>query len=354
MNRCYRVQDVISFASRVGLSLGMGDREAEEFARSLVYADMRGLHSHGLMRMPVYVQRIRQGLVSVGGGVRILHDGGALLSIDGQNGIGACAAMRAMELCVERASSLGMCTAAVCRSNHFGYSAFFTRFAAEHHMIGFAMSNAFRSVAPFGGASAMLGTNPLSIAIPAWPREPFLLDMATSSAAQGKIILAEKEKHQIPLGWGLDRDGRPTADPGAVLNGGTLTPFGGAKGYGIALMIELLCVCLARGEKSVSMGSLYDFSRTQGTGFIVGAVDVSHLMDPSEFERAAAQLLEEMKASPRSRDAAEILIPGEPEDRCFHAAEQEGIELPEAVIAELDAVGEAAGVSFPQAYNRRS
>lgn len=345
----YRSEELITFATGVGQALGMERIEAQNFSQSLVYADMRGLHSHGLMRMPTYVERIQKKLIHVGIVPEIERDGGALLAIDGQNGMGACVAQRTMELCVERARETGVCVGAVRNCNHFGYSAYFTKYATECHMIGFAMANAFRSVAPFGGAQPMLGTNPLSVAIPVNGSEPFLLDMATSLVAQGKIILARQEGRQIPMGWGLNSSGEPTTDPSAVLDGGSLTPFGGAKGYGIALMIELLCVCLANSAKSTEMGSMYDFTRTQDTGFVLGAIDINHIMTPQEFECSAAQLLAEIKASPKSPQVSEIYIPGELEARRFQEALQIGVQLSEPIVQELTKIGKAYQLQFPAA-----
>ena len=345
----YRSEELIAFAAGVGRVLGMERKEAQDFSQSLVYADMRGLHSHGLMRMPTYVERIQRKLIRVGVVPEITKDGGALLAIDGQNGMGACAAQRAMELCVERAREKGVCVGAVRNCNHFGYSAYFTRYAAECHMIGFAVSNAFKSVAPFGGARPMLGTNPLSITIPVDGREPFVLDMATSLVAQGKIILARQKGRHIPMGWGLDSSGEPTTNPAAVLDGGSLTSFGGAKGYGIALMIELLCVCLANAAKSTEMGSMYDFTRTQDTGFVLGAINISHIMEPQDFERSAAQLLTEIKASPKNCQVSEIYVPGELEARQFQEAQQIGVQLSEPVVQELTMLGKTLQLPFPAA-----
>ena len=193
----------------------------------------------------------------------------------------------------------------------------------------------------------MLGTNPLCVAIPAYDREPFLLDMATSLVAQGKIILARKENRQIPLDWGLDRTGSPTSDPDAVLNGGSLAPLGGAKGYGLALMIELLCACLANAVSSTEMGSLYDFTRVQGTGFVLGAIDPGCIMDRSLFERTSAKILDEMKSSPKSPGTTDILIPGELEMEKFREASQRGVQISEPVEQELIKMGKEYGVVFP-------
>ena len=343
----YTVKELMAYTSAVGQALGMHSAEAKVFAESLIFAEMRGMSSHGLLRLPIYAARIQKGLVAVNASPLIQTDSGSFLSVDGQNGSGAWIAQQTMKLCIDCARQTGICVAAVCNCNHFGCSAYFTQSAAHAHMIGIAMSNAYRSMAPYGGSAAMLGTNPISISIPIKGHEPFLLDMATSTVAQGKVILANKEKRPIPLGWGLDRSGTPTTDPNAVMCGGTLLPFGGVKGYGIALMIELLCVCLAQGAKSGEMGSLYDLSRTQGTGFIIGAADISHIMDLAIFEQAAASLVSEIKSTPKAPGVSEIFIPGEPENIRYQDSLIHGVELSDAVACELHDLGKIHGISFP-------
>ena len=180
---------------------------------------------------------------------------------------------------------------------------------------------------------------PLAIAIPAAGREPFVLDMATSVVARGKVALAAKEGRSIPEGWAIDENGKPTTDPGAVK---CVLPFGGPKGYGIALMIEVLCSCLSGAKTGTTMGSFYDFSgKKQDSGFFVGAINVG-IMD--SFEEAADQLFGAIKNSPRADGVAEIFIPGEIERRNYERAEKEGIELSDPIVAELEALAQATGV----------
>jgi Malate/L-lactate dehydrogenases len=340
---------LIQFAEKVCLAAGLSPREAELFSRSLVYADMRGLHSHGLMRMSTYIKRIQTHLIDVNVEPIITRDASSLLAIDGQNGLGVCVGQRVMELCVERAEKTGVCFGAVRNCNHFGYAEFFTRYASDHHMIGFAVANSPKAVAPFGGARPMFGTNPLSITIPSGGDIPYALDMATSLAAQGKVILARKEGREVPLGWGLDAQGNQTTNPDAILSGGTLLPFGGPKGYGIILAIEIFCACLAGGEKSTTMGSMYGEPRKQGTGFVIGAINVGKLVDADEFELSVEQLLQQIKNSPKSAGTEEIFSPGEIEARKFRQAEQEGIELSDVVLDELAQLGQEFHTAFPYA-----
>ncbi len=342
----YDSEKLARFAASAGEALGMPAKEAEEFGRSLVYADMRGLSSHGLMRMSTYVKRIQLGLVKAGAVPRVTRDSGAMIAVDGDNGQGVCVAQRVMELCVERAENLGVCMAFVNHCNHFGCSAYFTEYAALRNMIGFAVTNSYRAVAPTGGSAPMLGTNPLSLAIPGGRHRPFMLDMATSLVAQGKIILARKEGRSVPLGWGLDQEGRLSSDPNCILSGGTLLPFGGPKGYGIALAIEILCACAAGAAKSTEMGSMYNFERTQNTGFVLGAFDLSKIVDMDSFSESVSQLFDEIKSSPKAEGVPEIFIPGEIEDRKYLKAKEEGIELSDAVAGELRDLSEELGIPF--------
>lgn len=342
----YDYQKLIDFASAAGEATGMNSDEAKDFGNSLVFADMRGLSSHGLMRMPVYIKRIRAGLVNVNMPPEVTADGGAIISVDGKNAQGACTAMQVMKMCVRRAAKLGSCTAFVRNSNHFGCSGYFTKYAAGHGMIGFAASNSFRAVAPYGGAAPKLGTNPVSLAIPGGKYEPFLLDMATSLVAQGKVILARKEGRQVPEGWGLDRYGNPSTDPGAILDGGTLLPFGGAKGYGIALACEIMSACIAQSARSTTTGSLYDFKRTQNTGYLIAAFDISKVVNKDEYDGSVEALFDDIKATPKTPATDEIFIPGEIEDRKYKAAEENGIEISDTVADELAQTAKELNIPF--------
>lgn len=342
----YDCKKLIHFSTDVGTALGMSPEEARIFGESLVFADMRGLSSHGMMRLSTYVERIRRGLVQINAEPTVTRDGGALLAVDGANGQGVYIATKVMDLCIQRAEDTGICMAFVNHCNHFGCSAYFTEKAAYRDMIGFAVANSYRAVAPYGGAAPMLGTNPLSLAIPGGRHKPFMLDMATSLVAQGKIILARKEGREVPLGWGLDRNGAPSSDPNVILSGGTLLPFGEAKGYGISLAIEILCACVAGAATSVGMGSMYDFTRTQNTGFVVGALNISKIVDMQDFHESVSTLFDEMKASPKAAGVPEILIPGEIEDRKFALAETAGLDFSDTVAAELREVAGSLGLVF--------
>ncbi|MDO4487755.1 MAG: Ldh family oxidoreductase, partial [Eubacteriales bacterium] len=229
--------------------------------------------------------------------------------------------------------------------NHFGAAGYFTKYAAEHGMIGVSMATANAIVAPTGSKQPMLGTNPLSIAIPAYGKEPFILDMATSVVANGKIKLAAKEGHEIPAGWGMDENGVVTTDPNKVK---FLMPFGDYKGYGVSLAIEMLSSVLAMANNSRNAGSFWKpgDGNVQGTGFFVGAINPGAIMDPEEFAKGVAAVIDEMKAAEKADGIDEVLVAGEPEQRKYEKAIREGVYVSDVVIEELKSLADEAGIPF--------
>ena len=337
-------QSLIGFVTDVMVSAGMKREDAFLFADALVYADMRGVGSHGVTRLATYYRRIREGLVDPKAEVSVLSERPSLIRLDGNNGMGVPLACKAMDMCIEHASVTGTCFASVNHGNHFGCASYFVRRAAEKGMIGIAMANSNKAVAVTGGCEPMLGTNPLAIALPAKGMAPFILDMATSVVARGKIKLAEKEQRPIPEGWGMDKNGTVTTDPSNVA---FLMPFGGYKGYGISVVIDILCSVLAGAANSRTMGSFYGFDgSTQNTGFFVGAMDPAAVMDRDEFEAGVAEFLTDMKNSKKAEGVDEIYVAGEKEQRKYEAAKQNGIRISDVIIAELKDTAEKSGVPF--------
>lgn len=336
----YDCKKLKEFVTAVMEDAGLSETDARQFADSLLYAQMRGIGSHGLTRLTTYYRRAKEGLVDPKTEPVILKDMPAMLLIDGNNNMGVTSAMYAMELCVERAKTNGVCFAAVKGGNHFGCASYFAEEAAREGMIGMAMANGPVAMAPIGGKEPVLGTNPLAIAIPAAGRKPFVLDMATSVVARGKVALAAKEGRTIPMGWGIDANGHDTTDPNAVK---CVLPFGGPKGYGIALMIEVMCSCLSGAMNGQTMGSFYDFSgKTQNSGFFVGALNARGLREG--VEDATDSLFASVKDSPKAEGVSEIFIPGEIEQRNFEKAEREGICLSEPIVKELNQLAEACQI----------
>ena len=216
---------------------------AEAVADALIDAELTGVSTHGVSRLAVYMQRMDAGVMSRENNIRIVRESTSTLVVDAGNSLGAAAAKFAMERCIAKAKETGCCFASVHSSNHFGTAAYYTRLAAAQDMIGFACTNLKGKIAPFGSAEPYMGTNPISVAAPS-DDLPVVLDMAPSVVALGKLILAQKLGKSIPEGWALDKDGRPTTDPAAG-RAGSLVPIGGAKGSGLAIMVDVLCGILS-------------------------------------------------------------------------------------------------------------
>jgi LDH2 family malate/lactate/ureidoglycolate dehydrogenase len=294
----YDVNSLREFTATVMTKVGLSKESSAMFADSLIEAEMRGIPSHGLTRLKTYVLRVEKGLINSRAEPKVLSESTSLLLVDAENGMGVYTAHRAMERCILNAKKSGACFASVRGGNHFGIGSFFADFAARNDMIGLAMTNGPAALAPTGGKKAILGTNPLAISIPAGNRRALSLDMSTSIVARGKVTLAKKEGYSIPEGWAIDAAGCPTTDPATVA---CMLPFGGAKGYGIGLVIEILCSCLSGAANGITMGSFYDFSgKVQNVGFFLGAIDISSITPIGVFkERMDNTLI----SSPPTRQA---------------------------------------------------
>lgn len=326
--------------------LGVDTGHAAVVADVLVAADLRGIESHGVARLPIYCKRIKAGAINTRPSIRVLNETPTTAIVDADNGLGHVAAKTAMELCIRKARENGVAMVGVRNSNHFGIGAYYAMMAAQHGMIGFAATNASPLMAPFGGSSAMLGTNPFSVAIPAGKELPVVLDMATSLVARGKIEVCLREGKKIPLDWALDRNGKPTDDPAEALKG-TLLPLGGHKGYGLAMVVDLLSGLLTGAAYLDAVGSLFgNLSKPQNVGHLLMAVDVERFMPRQEFESRIDEYIRSVKASPRAQGVAEIFIPGEIEFRATRERLARGIPLKDEVVGELHELLKAEGLDL--------
>jgi LDH2 family malate/lactate/ureidoglycolate dehydrogenase len=337
-----------TFAERVLICAGLSKAEASAAAESLILAELRGLRTHGLSRLRTYAARVRSGVITTNVVPRILNESPSALLIDGKNGIGMSIGLQVMDICIERARKYGCCFASVNRGNHFGIAGFFTMHAVKEDMIGIAMSNAPASVVPTGGSCPMLGTNPLSIAVPAGKHPALVLDMATSVVAQGKVITAVNEgRSSIPETWAVDVHGNPTTNPEAALKGAML-PFGGPKGYGISFIVEILCSVLSGALTGTRIHSYWnDFKNPQGLGYFIGAFDVEAFVPLPLFKQRMDELIEEMKSCPTAPGIEHVYIPGELEYRRSQQTGKGGIEIDEAVYGDLQSLGIEYGADFP-------
>lgn len=323
---------------------GVDEGCAQAVAEALIDAELTGVSTHGVSRMGIYMQRMNAGLVSRENNIRILQESPSAVVIDAGNTLGAPSAKFAMETCIRKAAETGCCFATVRNSNHFGTAAFYTKMAAERGMLGFACTNLTGKIAPYGSAEPFMGTNPISIAAPS-DTIPLVLDMTPSVVALGKLILAQKLGQQIPLGWALDRDGKPTTDP-AEGRKGSLIPIGGPKGSGLAIMVDVLSGVLSGAGYGPHLHDLYEFDAPQGVGHFLGAIDISRFLDPAVFKANLSQMVREIKGLRKVEGVEEILLPGERAARSAEVRLEDGIEVPDPVYEELVELGRPYGLTL--------
>jgi LDH2 family malate/lactate/ureidoglycolate dehydrogenase len=325
-------------------ALKVPSSDAEIAASNLVEAELRGLASHGVMRLETYLSKLAQGGFNPAPDIRIVKDAPSIAVIDGDDGLGAVIGTRAMSLCIEKTQTTGMACTTVRRGNHFGMAASYSMMALEYDMIGISMCNATPKVAVYGGMSPVLGTNPLSIAVPAGRHYPLVFDAATSVLARGKIFMAKAERKNLIPGAALDTSGNPTTDPQEALNG-VLLPFGEHKGSGISMMIDVLSAFLSMAQYGIHIPELFsDFSSKQGLGFFFAALDIAKFIDIRSFKERIDQMIDELKGSQKTPGTEEIYMPGEREFLAKERFLQEGVSIGTEVFASLLRVRDTFGL----------
>jgi ureidoglycolate dehydrogenase (NAD+) len=325
---------------------GLSDADAATVADSLVAADLRGVASHGIMRLPIYLERMGRGLIQVRPEIQVERTGPATARLDGGAGPGQVVALAAMREAIELAREAGAGFVSVRNSSHFGAAAWYADIAAREGMIGLAFTHSEADVVPFGGARPALGTNPLAVGIPRGEgRAPLVLDMATSEVAMGKVLLAAAQGREIPSGWAVDAEGRDTTDPTRAR---AVRPMSGPKGYGLALVVEVLAGVLAGARTGDQLKRMYDdFDGPQGVGHLLGAIDVGRFIEPGLFAAGLEDLLGRLVAVPPADGFDEVLLPGDVELRAEERHRAEGVPLAPDTERKLRELGEAAGVAWP-------
>ena len=340
----YSAEYLNDYCQKVMLAKGVAPECAKVVTEVLIDADLSGMSTHGLSRLAIYLERMDKGLVARGNEIKVLRESPSAIAIDACNTFGAMVTDFAMQRCIEKAKVTGSCFATVKNSNHFGAAAYYAKKATSQGMIAFICANLTPKIAPFGSSQPYMGTDPVCIAVPT-EDDPVILDMALSTVALGKLILAQKLGKDIPLGWALDKDGKPTTDP-AEGRKGSLLPIGGPKGSGLALMVEALSGVLSGAGTAPHLHDLYAFDAPQGVGHFLGVIDTAHFMDPDEFRRGMSAMAAEVKALKKAEGFDEILMPGERENMITKERAKTGINLPDEVCAELNALGAPYGMSL--------
>jgi len=340
-----------AWTEQVFQKIGVSKDDAALLTDSLIEANLRGVDTHGITRMLcVYVKRMQVGVVNPKTELKVLREHPSTALIDCKNSIGQVASNYAMRMTIEKAKKTGVAFVATTHSNHYGAAAYWAMMALRHGMIGFSSTNAPAVVAPTGGRTPMLGTNPFAIAIPAGQEQPMVLDLATTVVARGRILLYAKQNKPLEPGWAFDAQGRPTTDAQAALKG-LLAPIGGYKGYGIALAIDMLCGVLTGSSYGTHFpGFLADnLKDPTDVGSVFAAVNVESFMDLPDFTAGMDKAIREIKTSEKAEGVTRIYIPGEIELETKADRLKNGIPIPDAVVKDFAALGAELAVAFPAA-----
>jgi ureidoglycolate dehydrogenase (NAD+) len=321
--------------------------DAAVVADGLIAADLRGVHSHGALRVGIYVDRLRAGSINPRAELAIAADTGALVVADAQAGPGIAMATRAMELAIERAGRHGIGAVSVRNSNHCGMLAFFAMRALPG-AVGIAVSNGDSQVAPWGTRAKFLGTNPMAVAVPAGDEPPIVLDMATSVVAHARIKGAADRGETIPADWAVDNAGRPTTDPAQAL-AGALLPFGAFKGSGISLLIDLLAGVLPGGRSGPEIVPLYQrLDEPQGVGHLFAVLRVDAFGPVATFRTRVDETVRRIRALPPAAGAGRVFLPGEPEHLRAREYATRGVPLPSDAVAEIARTAALVGLAPPR------
>ncbi|WP_017240882.1 Ldh family oxidoreductase [Streptomyces sp. SS] len=325
---------------------GLSPSAAGKVAAGLVEADLRGTPSHGVMLVPMYVERLRKGSVSTHETADVVHDAGAIAVLDARHALGQLTGDQAMTLAVDKARAHGIGAVAVRRAFHFGGAYRYARLAASAGCIGIAAANTRPLMPAPGGAAAVVGNNPLAVGVPREHGAPILLDMALSQAALGKIRLAAQEGRPIPPTWATDRTGTPTTDPTEALVG-LLLPAAGHKGYGLALVVDILTGVLSGGGYGGGVRGLYaDTSAPNDCAHFFLALDVSAFGDSAGFEERVTTLAGQITGSPKAPNTERLLLPGQLEAERQDTARRTGVPLDRSVLAALRGTAASVGVEI--------
>ena len=341
----FDVAEIVKFITRALMSVGVPSEDAEQVAIFMAESDARGGDAHGVFRLPQYVNQIRDGAVNARPNIQIVSDRAGTALVDGDNGLGHLVMKRATELAMEKARGCGVGWVGTRRSNHAGPAQLYPRMAAERDMIGiyFCVGNA-NLVPPWGGTEALLSTNPIAIAVPAFRRPPVVLDMATTNTAFGKIRLKAQRNEQMPEGWMIDRQGQPLTDPKRAKEG-FLLPIGGPKGYGLALIFGLLAGTLNGAAFGRDVVDYTVDSRTpSNTGQAIMAVDISGFADVQAFKESVDDVWEVMKSSPTLPGVDEVRLPGERSEILYRERMARGVPLGDSLLKVLDELAGRLGI----------
>lgn len=344
------------FCRRVFLHFDVPEFDAKQAADVLNAADRRGIDSHGVARLKTYYDLLSDGRINPRANVQVVRHTLSTATVDGDNGLGLVVGPKANRIAMSKADQSGSGWVSVRNTNHFGIAGYYVLEALREDLIGMAMTNTTKIVAPLWGREKMLGTNPIAIAFPGLEEPPIVIDMATSTVAFGKVEIAKRSGDSMPTGWAIDASGHDTNDPNEMLGGGALLPLGsvrelgGHKGYCLATMVDVLS-CVLSGANwgpfapPFALGqALPERSVGKGIGHFFGAFKISGFIDPEEFKRQIDEWIRTFRKTEPAPGTDGPLIPGDPEREAEAVRVREGVPVLLPVVEALRTISKETGI----------
>jgi len=341
-----KAEELHNFTTEILIKNGVPSNDAEIVAESLIFANLRGVDTHGVLRLKIYVDRINAGGNNPAPSIKVVEDSPVSAVLDGGNSLGQVGGHKAMKLAIEKARNVGIGIVTVRNSNHYGTAGYYAMMALEEDMIGVSFTNVLASMPPTGGRQPRTGNNPFAIAFPAGEEYPVVLDAASSLSSWGKVFIAAQKCEPLPEGCFLDKDGNPTLKPEDVLNGGMLLPIAGYKGYGISLCIGILTGLLSGGSFDVDVPHPnIHIAKPGDNSFFMAAIRVDQFVPAEQFKKRMDEVIRLIKTTELAADADRIYLPGEKEYEMEKQRRVTGIPLSERMIDELNALAKESGAS---------
>ncbi len=354
----YTAQYLQDFIKNVFLKMGSSEEDASLAAEVLISADLRGVDSHGVARLSGYVRLWEKGRLNATPNVRIVHETPSTAVVDGDLGAGLMVAPKAMKIAMEKAKTAGTGWVAVKNSNHYGIAGYHSMMALEEDMIGWSMTNASALVSPTFSKSKFLGTNPISVSIPADKQPPVVIDMATTPVANGKLEVLQRKGEDIPLGWAQDEDGNPSTDAAILKKGGAMLPLGSDrvhgshKGYCLGSLVDILSAVLPGANYGpwvppfVAYAPLPENPVGEGIGHFLGAMRIDAFRPAEDFKKHMDNWITTFKNGVPTEGHKEVLVPGDPERAITAERLANGIDLLPPVVEDLKQLAEKFELEF--------
>jgi len=354
----FSAEELRRFTKEVFIKIGCDEKDAIQAADVLVSADLRGVDSHGVARLAGYIRLHEKGRLNANPTIKTAHETPSTAVVDGDLGLGLVVGPHAMKLALEKAKAVGSGWVAVKNSNHYGIAGYHAMMALEEDCIGISLTNASPLVSPTFSKERLLGTNPISIAIPTKNQPPFVLDMATTTAANGKLEVLQRKGQDAPYGWLQDKEGQVTTDAKGLINGGSMRPLGGDrehgshKGYALGAVVDILSAVLSGANYGPWVPPFVAFIDPapnpvgEGLGHFFGAMRIDAFRDGEEFKQHMDNWIDRFRKSETVDGANKVLIPGDPEREMTEQRLENGIDLLDPVVENLRELGDKLGVDL--------